>query len=104
VILDEIRDLAIRGSASPGCACKRIHIQIRSIVERVMQKMSTKSIDDIAEALASSDGKLNKFLLEKDGFVRTGDSDFEGLYDEYTDKAEEMVRRLNSKGYAVQPL
>lgn len=49
MILDEIRDLAIRGSASPACRCKAIHTQIRAIVERAME-VSGGSLFDYIDA------------------------------------------------------
>lgn len=49
MILEEIRTLAIRGSASPACRCKAIHTQIRAIVEKAME-VSGGSLFDYIDA------------------------------------------------------
>ena len=54
-------------------------------------------IEALAEANASMNGKLNKFRSGKDG------QDDDGHYDGYMSEAGEILRRLESRGFTIEP-
>jgi len=53
----------------------------------------------LAEAWASIDGKLERFRAEK---ILSGDGT--GTFVGYMAEAEEMIRRLYTRGYSITPL
>lgn len=55
-------------------------------------------IEALAEANASMNGKLDQFRAGKDG------RDDAGHYDGYMTEAREVLRRLESRGFTVEPL
>lgn len=57
----------------------------------------------IAEAWASIDGKLEAFVREKSGAVKSDDPTFGGHYDGYMTEAEELIERVRKRGFEVVP-
>jgi hypothetical protein len=105
MILEEIRALAIRGSTSPGCACKRYHTQIRSIVETAMTGQEDDRIEAVAEIVAeiwaAMDRNLELFELERDGVVTDYSPRYEGVYLGYMSEATVLIQRLEARGYKI---
>ena len=60
-----------------------------------------KASEALAEAWASIDGKLDEFRAGK---TAPNIEDFGGHYEGYMAEAEEMMRRLQSRGYHIVPL
>jgi len=58
-------------------------------------------IEALAEAWSSIDGRLEKFRADKGVHLEDGST---GHYQGYCCEAEEMIRRLNSRGFDVVPL
>lgn len=102
--LEEIRTLAMRGSVSPACGCRAIHTQIRAMVEKAMERDNSNCIEALAEAMASMEGKLDVFGLEKNGAISEDDPGYQGSYEGYLAEAREMMNRLESRGYTVSSL
>lgn len=59
------------------------------------------AIEALAESWASIDGKLDRFRACKEN---GGLDDVEGHYKGYLCDAEEMIRRLETRGFTVVPL
>ena len=57
----------------------------------------------VAQAWASIDGKLDKFEAERDGKVNLGDEEFYGAYRGYMTEAEELIKRIEKRGYVIVP-
>lgn len=66
---------------------------------------SPEAIEALAEAWASIDGKLEQFRAGKQAKTLTEEVEQHGgHYSGYTAEAEEMIRRLQARGYDVTPL
>ena len=58
-------------------------------------------VEALAEAWASIDGKLDAYRRERDNNIPWEDPTFTGHYYGYQAEAEELLRRLESRGYSV---
>ncbi len=69
-----------------------------------MSSPGLDAITAVAEAWASIDGKLDKFIAERDivlgGFAKSV-AVIDGHYAGYMSEAAEMIDRLNARGYDV---
>lgn len=65
--------------------------------------MTMDHIEALAEAWASIDGKLEKFRACKDAMGKD-EVEAGGYYSGYMCEAEEMIRRLEKRGFTVTTL
>jgi hypothetical protein len=64
--------------------------------------MKKEIIEAVAQSWASIDGKLEQYLFEKADATITYDSPlYIGTYNGYYAEAEELIRRLNKRGYTI---
>lgn len=68
--------------------------------------MTDKSatVNAVAEAWASIDGRLDQYEAERDGKVKIFDEIFRGSYLGYQADAGELIRRIECRGFTLVPL
>jgi len=64
---------------------------------------SNPAVTALAEALASMDGKLERFRFERDS-LDSKEAEIGGHYDGYMIEAEEVIVRLRRRGFDIIPL
>ena len=66
--------------------------------------MDKNAIEAVAEAWASIDGKDDHFRRERDEKVRFMDPTCTGHYAGYLAEAEELICRIERRGFTVRPI
>lgn len=65
--------------------------------------MPDPRVDAVAEAWASIDGKIDAYRRERDNDIDWDDPTFTGHFYGYQAEAEELIRRLEARGFSVIP-